>query len=100
MVDTDLLNGPIGKSTTYLVSDYFEEGTKEFELVSGIVNKNIGKMINAINEGADVSFTGKSEMTPLLMSYGARYYDGFELLLQNGADPNFETKKDFLLLIG
>jgi len=80
---------------TRSVSEYFEDPQVQ-KLVLATAKGDISAMDRAVAAGADVNAIGKENMTPLLWSFGmfkaphqerASYQNGFQYLLNLGADP-------------
>ncbi len=64
------------------------------ELALAAANGNVEEMKSLIEKGADVNYAGQEGITPLFWAFLADSREGFQLLLENGANPNTMVGKN------
>jgi len=74
--------------------DYFDD-PQVVALCNAIEANDLGQIQKLIDGGVNLNAIGKGKMTPLLWAYPDNQLPRFELLLQNGADPNVIITEDF-----
>ncbi len=84
---TILINGHV-----YYVEEFFTD-KKAIELTSAAVEGDIPKVEKLVAEGVNIDSRGKDGITPLYLALIAKNYEGFEKLLQLGAEPNIDLPK-------
>ncbi|WP_201766789.1 ankyrin repeat domain-containing protein [Rhodopirellula sp. SWK7] len=70
--------------------DFFNDSAV-VELCNAIEANDIATMKRLIAEGVDVNAIGEGGVTPLLWAFVDNQPERFQLLLENGADPNVKT---------
>jgi len=70
--------------------DFFNDSAV-IELCKAIEANDLAKMKRLIAEGVDVNAIGEGGVTPLLWAFVDNQPERFQLLLENGADPNVKT---------
>ncbi|QDU58317.1 ankyrin repeat domain-containing protein [Aeoliella mucimassa] len=74
--------------------DYFDD-PQVIALCKAIEANDLEEMEQLIQAGADVTATGKDNMTPLLWAFPDNKLERFKKLLEHGADPNVIVRSDF-----
>lgn len=72
--------------------DYFIE-PMQLKLAEAIAHGNEQQTKELIKQGADVNAVGRDEIRPLFWAMAKRSAGEFEILLENGADPNITAKR-------
>ena len=85
-------SGAMVRLSSMMASSYFPEGPQR-ELAQSAENGNIQKLDEAMAHGASPNFVGAEEMTPLMWSLVKQSKNGYRRLLEQGANPNFKTKR-------
>lgn len=67
--------------------DYFAEPV-QVRLAEAVARGKLDQIRELIQQGADVNAKGRDGMRPLFWAMGKNSLKGFEILLQNGANPN------------
>jgi len=75
-------------------AENFFDDPDVISLCHAIEENELKKMSELIDSGVDLNAKGEGNMTPLLWSFPDNNVERFELLLQNGADPNVKLSKD------
>lgn len=83
-------------STTANVGDAFPENKQDRALAKAAGEGDVEKISSLVAEGADVNATGKGGLTILGWALYKQNIDGFSKLIDLGADPNIQWKRDEL----
>jgi ankyrin repeat protein len=83
-ISCDAHGKPLGRS---LLKKYFGD-EKVVELVLAANKGDVGKIDSLVAQGVDVNFKGKEDITPLFAAFPSLNLQGFQRLLEHGADPN------------
>ena len=75
------------------VEDFFKS-PQVIALCQAIGKNDLADMKRLIANGADVNAVGDGGMTPLLWAFPDRKIERFQILLENGANPNVIIEKD------
>jgi hypothetical protein len=76
-------------NSLHLKADYYFGSTVQVKLARAIERSDEKSIDKLITEGADVNAIGKYDIRPLFWALAKRKIESFEILLKNGADPNF-----------
>ena len=71
--------------------DYFESDLQA-RFADAVARGEEKQMRELLKQGADVNAVGRQEMRPLFWALSKQSVIGFGFLLENGADPNVQTK--------
>ena len=58
------------------------------QFIKACAHGSVAKVSDLLHRGADPNMTGSTGMNPLLAAYIGRNFEVFQLLLENGANPN------------
>jgi ankyrin repeat protein len=72
--------------------DYFTEPV-HVKLAEAVGRGKLDQIGELIKQGADVNAKGRDGMRPLFWAIGKKSLKGFEILLQNGANPNVTAER-------
>lgn len=89
-VGTDTQPEIWSKLTQLKTGSYFT-GKLQEKLSRALASDRIDQVVSVIKEGANVNDIGRNGMRPLLWAMSNETPKGFQILLENGADPNVKV---------
>jgi ankyrin repeat protein len=83
----------------YNCAEVFGEGTPALSLAEAAGRGDTSQIDKLVSNGANVNAVGQEDITPLWWAAFAQNINGFEALLEKGADPNAQRKDQYPLMI-